>query len=44
VCPKGLDGLAYASGYVEGKALRGKKARLRVGATQRPGAPAKDAS
>jgi hypothetical protein len=24
-CPKGLDGLAYSSGYIEGKAQRAKR-------------------
>jgi hypothetical protein len=29
-CPKGYDDLAYASGYVEGKAEYAKRPRLRV--------------
>jgi hypothetical protein len=34
-CPKGLDALAYASGYVEGKAQRAKRP-LRVVASPKP--------
>jgi len=29
MCPKGLDQLAYVSGYLEGKAERAKRPRLR---------------
>jgi hypothetical protein len=35
-CPKGLDQLAYTSGYVEGKADRAKRHHPRVVTSSKP--------
>jgi len=38
-CPEGLDELAFASGYIEGKAERTKRPPLRVVASSKTGKP-----